>query len=78
MNYGSTTNYIEGFFSICRRGIRGVYQFCSELHLHYYLAEIELRYSKHSAISVEATERADTLLRCVIGKRLTHEINARA
>ena len=34
-----TTNTIEGAFSIFKRGMRGVYQHCSEKHLHRYLAD---------------------------------------
>jgi transposase-like protein len=43
---GRTTNDIEGFFSIFKRGMRGVYQFCNERHLHRYLAEFDFRYSR--------------------------------
>jgi hypothetical protein len=39
------TNTIEGFFSIFKRGMRGVYQHCGEHHLHRYLAEFDFRYS---------------------------------
>jgi transposase-like protein len=34
------TNSVEGFFSIFKRGMRGVYQHCKEKQLHRYLAEI--------------------------------------
>ena len=37
-----TTNTVEGYFSIFKRGMKGVYQHCSEKHLHRYLAEIRL------------------------------------
>jgi transposase-like protein len=39
------TNTIEGYFSIFKRGMKGVYQHCSEQHLHRYLAEFDFRYS---------------------------------
>jgi transposase-like protein len=67
------TNSIEGYFSIFKRGMRGVYQFCSEKHLHRYLAEFDFRYSNRSALGIEDTERTDHLLRGVVGKRLTYE-----
>jgi transposase-like protein len=35
-----TTNSVEGYFSIFKRGMRGIYQHCGEKHLHRYLAEI--------------------------------------
>lgn len=40
------TNSAEGFFSISKRGMRGVYQRCGEKHLHRYLAEFDLRYKR--------------------------------
>ena len=40
-----TTNTVEGYFSIFKRGMRGVYQHCSEKHLHRYLAEFDFRYN---------------------------------
>jgi hypothetical protein len=33
------------FFRIFKRGMRGIYQHCSEKHLHRYLAEFDFRYS---------------------------------
>ena len=39
------TNTVEGFFSIFKRGMRGIYQHCSEAHLHRYLAEFDFRYT---------------------------------
>lgn len=72
------TNTIEGFFSIFKRGMRGVYQHCGKQHLHRYLAEFDFRYSNRSGLGVEDTERADNLLRGVVGKRLTYETASRA
>lgn len=69
---GSTTNDVEGFFSIFKRGMRGVYQLCSEKHLHRYLAEFDFRYSHREAVGQRDADRAETLLRGVIGKRLTY------
>ena len=34
-------NTAEGFFSIFKRGMNGVYQHCGERHLHRYLAEFD-------------------------------------
>lgn len=67
-----TTNTIEGAFSIFKRGMRGVYQFCAEKHLHRYLAEFEFRYSNREANGVDDRSRADAILRGVVGKRLTY------
>jgi len=43
--YVVTTNAVEGYYSIFKRGMKGVYQHCSEKHLHRYLAEFDFRYS---------------------------------
>ena len=40
-----STNTVEGYYSIFKRGMRGVYQHCGEKHLHRYLAEFDFRYS---------------------------------
>lgn len=66
------TNTIEGFFSIFKRGMRGVYQHCGEQHLHRYLAEFDFRYSNRVALGIGDTERSDRLLLGVTGKRLTY------
>ncbi len=67
------TNTIEGFFSVFKRGMKGVYQHCQHNHLHRYVAEFDFRYNNRKALGVEDTQRADTLLRGVYGKRLTYE-----
>lgn len=66
------TNTIEGFFSIFKRGMKGVYQHASKRHLHRYLAEFDFRYSNRVALGVNDTERADRILTGVVGKRLTY------
>ena len=70
---GRTTNDLEGFFSIFKRGMRGVYQFCNEKHLHRYLAEFDFRYSNRIALGYNDADRADTLLKGITGKRLTYQ-----
>src|ERR1700722_5758742 len=52
------TNTIEGFFSIFKRGMKGVYQHCSEQHLHRYLAEFDFRYSNRMAVGVDDLMRS--------------------
>lgn len=66
------TNTIEGFFSIFKRGMKGVYQHCSAKHLHRYLAEFDFRYSNRSALGVEDKERALKAVAGAKGKRLTY------
>jgi transposase-like protein len=67
------SNTVEGYFSIFKRGMKGVYQHCALRHLHRYLAEFDFRYSNRVALGIHDTERADTLLKGVVGKRLTYE-----
>lgn len=67
------TNTVEGFFSIFKRGMKGVYQHCSKKHLHRYLAEFDFRYSNRSALGCEDQERAMRALLGGIGKRLTYQ-----
>ena len=66
------TNTVEGSFSIFKRGMRGIYQHCSEGHLHRYLAEFEFRYTNRIANGVNDVERADLALAGIVGKRLTY------
>ncbi len=67
-----STNVVEGYYSIFKRGMKGVYQHCSEKHLHRYLREFDFRYSNRSALGVEDTERAGIAVKGVEGKRLTY------
>ncbi len=66
------TNTIEGFFSIFKRGIKGIYQYCSEKHLHRYLAEFDFRYNNRIKLGINDSMRSVTVLQSVIGKRLTY------
>lgn len=68
-----TTNSVEGYFSIFKRGMKGVYQHCKEKHLHRYLAEFDFRYN---ARKITDGERAALLVLGISGKRLTyHQTN---
>ncbi|MBI4723538.1 MAG: IS1595 family transposase [Rhodomicrobium sp.] len=76
------TNTLEGYFSIFKRGMKGVYQHCAEKHLHRYLAEFDFRYNNRIAKGIDDKARAMKALEGVKGKRLTYrrtneEINAR-
>ncbi len=72
-NPGIHTNTIEAFFSVFKRGMKGVYQHCAYNHLHRYLAEFDFRYNNRMALGIEDCERADKILRGVVGKQLTYE-----
>ena len=66
------TNTIEGYFSIMKRGINGVYHHVSPQHLKRYLAEFDFRYNERSALGVNDSARAGKLLNGIVGKRLTY------
>ena len=66
------TNTIEGYFSVFKRGMRGVYQHCREDHLHRYLAEFDFRYNHRSALEINDVERAEEILKGIAGKRLMY------
>ena len=68
-----TTNTVEGYFSIFKRGMTGVYQHCSEKHLHRYLAEFDFRYSNRIALGVDDAERSERAIRGAAGRRLTYK-----
>lgn len=67
------SNTVEGFFSIFKRGMRGIYQHCSKKHLHRYLAEFDFRYSNRVALGFNDADRADAMLSGIVGKRLTYQ-----
>jgi hypothetical protein len=67
-----STNTVEGFYSIFKRGMKGVYQHCDEKHLHRYLAEFDFRYSNRVALGVDDQGRADKTIKGMVGKRLTY------
>jgi len=66
------TNTIEGYFSIFKRGMKGVYQHCGRQHLHRYVAEFEFRYNHRIKLGVNDTMRADSIIKGAEGKRLTY------
>jgi transposase-like protein len=66
------TNSVEGYFSIFKRGMKGIYQHCKEKHLHRYLAEYDFRYNNRVALGVNDIARADRALMGIVGKRLTY------
>lgn len=67
------SNTVEGYFSIFKRGMRGVYQHCGEQHLHRYLAEFEFRYNHRIANGFDDRARDVEGLKGIVGKRLTYE-----
>jgi transposase-like protein len=66
------TNTVEGFYSVFKRGMKGVYQHCSEKHLRRYVAEFDFRYNNRSRLGVEDKERAAKIVLGAKGKRLMY------
>ncbi|ARN82034.1 IS1595 family transposase [Methylocystis bryophila] len=68
-----STNTVEGFYGVFKRGMKGVYQHCGERHLHRYLAEFDFRYSNRAKLGIDDKAAADLALLGVVGKRLTYQ-----
>ncbi len=68
-----TTNTVEGFFGIFKRGMTGVYQHCGENHLQAYMHEFDFRYSNRAKLGVDDNERTRRAIKGAAGKRLTYQ-----
>ena len=66
------TNTVEGFYSVFKRGMKGVYQHCKTKHLHRYVAEFDFRYNNRVKLGVDDAARTVNALRGIVGKRLTY------
>lgn len=66
------TQTVEGYFSIFKRGMKGVYQHASKRHMHRYMAEYDFRYTNRAKLGIDDEARADRLLRGIVGRRLTY------
>ncbi len=67
-----TTNTVEGFFGILKRGLIGTYHHVGEEHLQRYVTEFAFRYNNRTASGVNDEERANNMLKQIAGKRLTY------
>ena len=66
---GITTNHVENYFSVFKRGMKGIYQHCSEKHLGRYLVEFDFRYNNRD---ITDNERTLLALKGAEGKRLMY------
>jgi transposase-like protein len=66
------TNTVEGYYSIFKRGMKGVYQHCGEKHLHRYVAEFDFRYNNRVRLGIGDEARTERMLNGIVGKRLTY------
>jgi hypothetical protein len=62
-----TTNTVEGYFSILKRGIYGVFHHVSQRYLDRYLKEFDFRYNVRP---IPDTDRVTIALKKTEGKRL--------
>ena len=65
-----TTNTIEGFFSLLKRGMMGTFHSVSSKHLHRYVSEFEFRYNTRK---IDDGERTMLAMQAGCGKRLTYK-----
>lgn len=68
------TNTVEGYFSIMKRGIFGVFQHVSSQHLQRYATEFDFRYNNRAALGVDDVQRTANALRGIAGRRLTYRM----
>jgi hypothetical protein len=52
--------------------MKGIYQHCSEKHLHRYVAEFDFRYNHRVRLGVDDVARTESALRGITGKRLKY------
>jgi hypothetical protein len=67
---GAHSNTVEGFFSLFKRGLNGIYHNVSRKHLHRYLCEFEFRYNHRY---MDDGDRTNAAIKASEGKRLTYE-----
>jgi len=68
----ASTNTVESYFAILKRGIFGIYHSVSEEHLKRYLCEFDFRYNYRSALGYSDMERTEIAAAGIYGKRLTY------
>lgn len=66
------TQCVENYYSVFKRGMRGIYQKCGKQHLHRYVAEFDFRYTNRIACGVDDDARAEKALKGTVGRRLTY------
>jgi transposase-like protein len=67
------TNTLEGFFSVLKRGLVGIYQHVDSKHLDRYLAEFDFRQNTRVKLGYNDEQRADIALKGFAVKRLTYQ-----
>jgi transposase-like protein len=73
-----STNTVEGYFSILKRGLIGTYHHVSEAHLQRYVTEFNFRYNHRTKLGFTDAMRANVVLKEIAGKRLTYKTTSAA
>jgi|SRR6185312_4154790 len=66
------TQTLDGFFSIFKRGLVGVYQHIDAKHLSRYLAEFDFRMNNRVKLGIDDVQRTANAIKGARGKRLTY------
>ena len=72
------TNTLEGFFSIFKRGMIGVYQHIDAKHFERYVAEFDFRMNTRAKLGINDVQRTAIAVKGAKGKRLTYQTTGRA
>jgi transposase-like protein len=64
------SNTLEGFFSVLKRGLVGIYQHVDQKHLDKYLAEFDFRQNTRARLGVDDVRRTVLAVQGMKGKRL--------
>jgi transposase-like protein len=67
------TNTLEGFFSIFKRGLIGVYQHMDKKHLDRYCAEFDFRMNNRAKLGIDDEQRTAIAVAGAAGKRLMYK-----
>jgi hypothetical protein len=71
------TNTLEGFFSVFKRGIVGVYQHVDTKHFDRYLSEFDFRQNTRAKLGINDVQREAIAVKGAPGKRLTYQTTHR-
>jgi transposase-like protein len=67
------TNTLEGYFSIFKRGLVGIYQHMDKNHLHRYLSEFDFRMNTRAKLGIDDAQRTGIAVEGFAGKRLMYK-----
>ncbi len=73
----ATTNTIESYFALLKRGVYGTFHHVSQQHLKRYLGEFDYRYNQRESLGVNDEMRFEKSIPGIVGKRLTYRRTCR-